>query len=633
VDVPGFDDDEFTEIYDAQFPRVDLVGKAANGMRFLIAKEAAATGGLLDPAYVRDLIAKGEDGDVSATASRQEMPNGITLSGDPAAIAAFIHKAALRDRARGPGDPATDGSLTEEVSKDMGPELDGDPGEVTAMDVTVPLAEPVQMAPGDPTVPGSPAWESIDAASAQKWLSLAARLKNALSVLAEREMLEAASADPDDIENAWNLEDATCAVDYAIGQLAVFAAGEQATAELGAEVDAIGKALAGFDPAPLDVIEGLTAIRKAGRVLSSANEAAIRGAVEQLQKVLASLPEAPVITKSKEGAMPGTQTAGAAPATAVAKEGTPATPEEQARNAGPVSTGGTTGLGQPRQTGPAAALPDDGPQKALPGDTGRTVIKGTLKVALRDMARRMVHVRADRIQDPAEYFAQLAKADGEGDGKVTMQAVFDEEGNLVGIVDPADITPVSGAGGKPEAEPAGDAGDMTPQPQADAGTPSEDVTPDGQVAKSGDENTTTGIPLDMLKSAIREAVAEQAGALRPAQDVAKSADVAELNAQVGVLKAQVAELAKQPAMPKVFTAGAVPPRGDGPVPPAEQLRGQDKDNGAPLVDFSKAAELKKTLYTGSGPQQAQAFHQLEAMSQIKFAEIRARAAQSPAVPG
>jgi hypothetical protein len=83
----------------------------------------------------------------------------------------------------------------------------------------------------------------------------------------------------------------------------------------------------------------------------------------------------------------------------------------------------------------------------------------------------------------------------------------------------------------------------------------------------------------------------------------------------------------------VFTAGAVPPRGDGPVPPAEQLRGQDKDNGAPLVDFSKAAELKKTLYTGSGPQQAQAFHQLEAMSQIKFAEIRARAAQSPAVPG
>jgi hypothetical protein len=174
---------------------------------------------------------------------------------------------------------------------------------------------------------------------------------------------------------------------------------------------------------------------------------------------------------------------------------------------------------------------------------------------------------------------------------------------------------------------------MTPQPPADAGTPSEDVTPDGQVAKSGDENTTTGIPLDMLKSAIREAVAEQAGALRPAQDVAKSADVAELNAQVGVLKAQVAELAKQPAMPKVFTAGAVPPRGDGPVPPAEQLRGQDKDNGAPLVDFSKAAELKKTLYTGSGPQQAQAFHQLEAMSQIKFAEIRARAAQSPAVPG
>jgi hypothetical protein len=51
---------------------------------------------------------------------------------------------------------------------------------------------------------------------------------------------------------------------------------------------------------------------------------------------------------------------------------------EQARDRGPVSAGGTTGMGRPRRTGPASALPADGPQAALPGDAqvpGRQVIK------------------------------------------------------------------------------------------------------------------------------------------------------------------------------------------------------------------------------------------------------------------
>jgi hypothetical protein len=50
--------------------------------------------------------------------------------------------------------------------------------------------------------------------------------------------------------------------------------------------------------------------------------------------------------------------------------------EAQARNTGPVKAGGTTGLGKPRQTGPAAASPADGPQRAMPGDLAdRAVIK------------------------------------------------------------------------------------------------------------------------------------------------------------------------------------------------------------------------------------------------------------------
>jgi hypothetical protein len=593
VDVPGFNDDEFTELYDATFPRVDLVGKAANGMRFLIAKEAdeSTPAGILGADVVRSLIAKGEDGDMTTARERQPLPNGITLSGSPAQIAAFIHAASVRKAGPAPDLPDNaDGSPGDPVSKDaaMGPELDGDPDAMDSMDVTVPLAEPEDMAPGDPADPGSPAWESIDAASAQKWLSIAARLKNALCVLAEREMVEAASADPDDIENAWNLEDAMCAVDYAIEQLAVFAACEQAEAELGAEMEAIGKALASFDTAPLGVIEGLSAVRKAGRVLSSANEAAIRAAAESLQKVLASLPEAPI---AKEGAAMPATTAAKAPAT-VAKE--TATPEAQAASTGPVNAGGTTGMGEPRKTGPAESLPADGPQAAKPGDVpGRTVVKSALKVVVWDRSGRACQA------DPASIRQQIAKADGDGEGKVTMQAVFDENGNLVGIVDPADITPVAGAGGKPDAdegEPqagpaAAAADDMTPQPPAEAGTPAEDVAKSGTPAGA----STTTITLDVLKSIMRETVAEQIGALRPAEDAANTAGIAGLSAEVETLKAQLAVVAEHPAMPKVFTHGAVPPRGDGPVPPAHQMRGQD--HGAPIIDVAKARAMKQRMYT------------------------------------
>lgn len=57
-----------------------------------------------------------------------------------------------------------------------------------------------------------------------------------------------------------------------------------------------------------------------------------------------------------------------------------ASPEAQARNTGPVKAGGTTGMGQPRRTGPAGSYPADGPQRALPGDVeDREVIKSAVK--------------------------------------------------------------------------------------------------------------------------------------------------------------------------------------------------------------------------------------------------------------
>jgi hypothetical protein len=681
-------DDEMTELVDADFPRVDLVGRPANGSAGFLVMKQDATAGLLDPGFVRDLIAK-ED---AVTAAR-ELPNGITLAGSPAAMAAFIHAASVRKAGDAPaavakakysadqlkamgakghafknpdgsysypiGDDedlgnavravgrggadhdairryvirrakalgsagkipdnwAADGSLKAKVSKDMGPELDGDPGAMDALDVTVPLAEPDEMAPGDPADPGSPAWESIDAASAQKWLSVAARLENALCVLAEREMLEAASADPDDIENAWDLEDAKCAIEYAIERIAVFAAGEQAEAELGAEMESIGKALARVDVASLEAIEGYAVIAKSGRVLSSANEARIRSAAEALTDVLASLPPAPQagepVAKEKGAAMPATAAA-QAPET-VAKEGAPATPEEQARDAGPVNAGGTTGLGEPRMTGTDSALPGDGPQQARPGDApGRTVIKA-LRVAVYDHRGELAG-----LTEPAAIVQRVAKAD---DGeKKPMQAVFDQDGDLIGIVDPDAIMPVTGAGAKPSGDGAMDgdgmqdgpaaaaapgAGDMTPQPPADAGTPADEV---GKAA-GGDVITVTR---DVLKSIVTETVQAALGAITPAQDVAKAADVAGALAEVEAIKARLETVEQQPAAPRVFTNGQ--------VPPASMLRGQDQGGTQP-VDVAKARALKETLYRGTAPEQNAAFSEMQQMAVDHLAGLQRR---------
>ena len=123
-------------------------------------------------------------------------------------------------------------------------------------------------------------------------------------------MLEAASADPDDAENAWDLQDACCAIDYVISVLAPYAVAEQTRGGLRRDdLAAIGKAMAGAEE-PLSAVEAYAAVMKAGRVLSSANETLIRTAGESLQKVLASLPQAPLAddTVTKETAVAADQT-------------------------------------------------------------------------------------------------------------------------------------------------------------------------------------------------------------------------------------------------------------------------------------------------------------------------------------
>jgi hypothetical protein len=581
TDVLG-DDTEFTELVDADVPRVDLVERPANGSGGFLLMKQDANAGLLDPAFVRELVGKPEP--VEKTSEEQ-----VTMSGSPGAIARLIHEAAQRQvakakydtddrkhmagheamddgsypiadredlenaihavgrgganhdairrhietRARAlgatsmiPDNWAADGSLTKESA--VADDVDMDP-------MTI-MAEPDSGTPGNPTTPGSPAWEAIDAATARKWTGILARARAAVDLLSDREMMEAASgADPDDAGQAYDLQDACCAIDYAISVLAPFAVSEQAEADCGEEMAAVGKALADFDPAELDTIEALGIVAKAGRVLSTANEAAIRGAVESLQKVLASLPQAP--TTEEESGRP------------VAKEAS-------------------------EETG----MPHTEPSADAVTDAGETPTMDTPDVV------------------------------GKADGEKEMVAVYDKNGNLVGICDPEKITRIAGAesdddSGSKDDAPADDGGtsdaageaapetpDLEPAPAGEVGTPADAAPSDDDVTKSDNEQQSNTTSEEVLKSSLLAAVEEvvKTHSAAHTEQIAKTGDaVLELAEMVETLKGRLQVLEEQPAEPKVFTNGAVPPR--------EMLRGQDR--GAPAsVDVAKAQQMKKGLY-------------------------------------
>lgn len=244
---------DMTELVDAQIDRVDLVGKAANGTRFLMRKAAAADGRLTQPlvpaGMVRDLLAKAQEA------------NPVTT-------------------------PTDDVTKTDNVTP-------------------TPTVDLVPDAPGGTTansLPGSPDWETLDGDTAMAAVATLGRVKAALGWLADREAQEAVTGDADDAANAYDLDDMAAQLDWMIGRLAGFAVGEHMEAD--PDLAPVGKAVADA-AAPLAVLEGLAPLRKAGRTLSAANETAIRGAVESLTKVLDSLPQAPAaddaaVTKTEE---------------------------------------------------------------------------------------------------------------------------------------------------------------------------------------------------------------------------------------------------------------------------------------------------------------------------------------------
>lgn len=174
-----FDAADMSELVDAEIDRVDLVGKAANGHKFILAK--SADGNLFDADLVRELIKSGE-------------------------------------------------TVTEEIVKED-------------LDASVVLADAEVAADGDVTEPGSPAWEAVDAATAAKWTAILARAKNAVCELKEREKAEVEAGVEYDDDSVDDLKDVVSAIEYAISLLAPFAAeeaAEAATADVNAVVKAAG---------------------------------------------------------------------------------------------------------------------------------------------------------------------------------------------------------------------------------------------------------------------------------------------------------------------------------------------------------------------------------------------------------
>ena len=227
-------------------------------------------------------------------------------------------------------------------------------------------------APGDPTDPGSPAWEAVDAAKARSATQTIVALKQLVADLAAREAAEASAGLADGDTNAWDLDDVNCALDYAISVLATYAVNEQAEADQIAEDSEDAARGIGLIKAAERLVDALERpVVKAGRVLSAANEAALRSAADAISKVLASLPaatepEAPV-TKTDA---PVVKDDAVTPTTS--PEGDPDVPA----NPTPADDLGAAG---PNEAGPADVQKAGKPQVAVYDADGKLV--GTIDQA------------------------------------------------------------------------------------------------------------------------------------------------------------------------------------------------------------------------------------------------------------
>lgn len=466
-----FDDDfaDMSELVDAAIDRVDLVGKAANGHRFILAKSGEAN--LFPADLVRDLITK--ENTMSAKLAKEDL------------------------------------------------------------DASTILAEVADVVDGDPTIPGSPAWEAVDAATAAKWTAILVRAKNAICELKEREKAEVDAGmewDEDDVDD---LKDVEAAVEYAISLLAPFAADEAGEAAW-ESMYAIQKSVKGIKARALATLEGFAPLVKAGRTLSAENETSLRAAADSIRKVLDSLPKAPVSQVADESNL-GSETDGAAPAE-ITKDRVAEIIEDAIAKADE----------------PAEDAPADDMVEEMPADdaeaTDETMKEDSMMKATPDMS-----VMSD------DELARVAITGADADRQAALQEIGLR--TLTGGMDDADETP--------EEEAAEEAAEL----DSEDGEITEPAPSDTELAPASEVGTPTSLTKAIKTSEKKNK--KVAKVIKAAHD-----NEERLVAVIKGLEDRIAHL-EAPAMSKVLTNGA--------LPPAHLMRGQD----AGVSAMSDATALRK----------------------------------------
>lgn len=449
---------DMLELVEADIPRVDLVGKAANGRSFILMKSEGETTNLLDADTVAELVKEAE----------------------------------------AEGADMTDSTKDADVVKDD-------------LDVTEPLSTT-----GDPLAndPGSPEWETVDAESAQKWVGILGRAKYAVGVLAEREMIEDASGESDGLSNAWNLEDAQSAIDWAIGILATYAAGEQAEADLEKGVLAlIAGVVEKITADDLALVEGIAPVVKSGRTTVPEDSiAAMDRGLSNLRKAIAGLPVPPVEEVEKSDI--------------------------------------------------------EKPVDLTPEELKKQVDAEAREEAERSRAAAAAPVEVEKEAEPEDVTKDDAAASG--DEEPTLEAVFDANGNLKGVVDPSAIQPVQGAtadAADPDTPEAPAAPDTAPAPAAAVGTAAAaPAAPAVAKTEKNDENLEEDVTKANIAALVKSAVDEA----------------------VAPLQKEIEDL-RSPATPKASRYNQ--------KPRDEDLRGQDK--GGDIVKAEETVELRKQMTEGA----------------------------------
>lgn len=283
--------DDFTELVDPNIDRVDVVDKAANGTTILFAKSAEPDGqaGLFAPEFVREQVEKAEAaeppaGPVTLTGSpaavadmmarmhgapvrKAEAPldiapdlDRVVKSADGGYVAFVKAKYSAEDKrklaAKGHAMRADDGTIDYPIDdeEDLGKAIravgrggaDHDKirkyviGRAKALGKSdqIPdnwasdgsLKAPVAKADGDPADPGSPAWESQDAASAEGVVGQILACIPSVKKLAMREATEVGAGHLDDICDVLELQAAIDQLTCAAKTVAAFAVGEHVEA-------------------------------------------------------------------------------------------------------------------------------------------------------------------------------------------------------------------------------------------------------------------------------------------------------------------------------------------------------------------------------------------------------------------